>query len=199
MRFPVKASSSYTDIPTIHVQMFIRPIFYENSRIASSVEFDEDKKKWVSDNNPSRIITGPLSGPGEELGSPISEEYDRFIEDCKFIIEQCGFIIIHSERSDTSNRSEYIWVFGMKSKPYGRLVFDFRISDHALKGQQFPDNFKEKAKQYLTMNHILDGTAQEQGIDFQVDRVLVGNVRDDTWIRALNRLAGRLEVLKSRV
>lgn len=199
MRFTVKTSSSYTDIPTIHVQMFIRPIFYENSRIASSVEFDKDKKKWVSHNNPSRTINGPLSGPGEELGSPISEEYDRFIEDCKFIIEQCGFIIIHSERSDTSNRSEYIWVFGMKNKPYGRLVFDFRISDHALKGQQFPDSFKEKAKQYLTMNHILDGTAQEQGIDFQVDRVLVGNVRDDTWNRALNRVAGRLEVLKSRV
>ena len=199
MRSTVKASSSYTDIPTIHVQMFIRPIFYENSRIASSVEFDKDKEKWVSDNNPSRIINGPLSGPGEELGSPISEEYDRFIEDCKFIIEQCGFIIIHSERSDTSNRSEYIWVFGMKNKSYGRLVFDFRISDHALKGQQFPDSFKEKAKQYLTMNHILDGTAQEQGIDFQVDRVLVGNVRDDTWNRALNRVAGRLEVLKSRV
>ena len=199
MRFTVKTSSSYTDIPTIHVQMFIRPIFYENSRIASSVEFDKDKKKWVSDNNPSRIINGPLSGPGEELGSPISEEYDRFIEDCKFIIEQCGFIIIHSERSDTSNKSEYIWVFGMKNKPYGRLVFDFRISDHSLKGQQFPDSFKEKAKKYLTMNRILDGTAQEQGIDFQVDRVLVGNVGDDTWNRALNRLAGRLEVLKSRV
>lgn len=199
MRFTVKTSTSYTDIPTIHVQMFIRPIFYENSRIASSVEFDRDKKKWVSDNNPSRIINGPLSGPGEELGSPISEEYDRFIEDCKFIIEQCGFIIIHSERSDSSNKSEYILMFGMKNKPYGRLVFDFRISDHALKEQHFPDRFKEKAKEYLTMNHILDGTAQEQGIDFQVDKVLVGNVQNDTWNRALNRLAGRLNILKSKV
>ena len=163
MKFTVKASSSYTDIPTIHIQMVIKPIFYEDSRIASSVEFDKHTKKWVSDNNPSRIINGPLSGPGEELGSPISEEYDRFIEDCKFIIQQCGFIIIHSERSDTSNKSEYILMFGMKNKPYGRLVFDFRISDHALKGQQFPDSFKEKAREYLTMNHILDGTAQEQG------------------------------------
>lgn len=199
MKFTVKASSSYTDIPAIHIQMFIKPIFYEDSRIASSVEFDKHTKKWVSDNNPSRIINDALSGPGEELGSPISEEYDRFIDDCKFIIEQYGFTIIHSERSDTSNRSEYILMFGMKNKPYGRLVFDFRISDHALKGQQFPGSFKEKAKEYLTMNHILDGTAQEQGIDFQVDKVLVGNVQNDTWNRALNRLAARLKILKSKV
>lgn len=199
MKFTVKASSSYTGIPTIHIQMFIKPIFYEDSRTASSVEFDKYTKKWVSDNNPSRIINGPLSGPGEELGSPISEEYDRFIEDCKFIIKQCGFIIIHSERSDTSNKSEYILMFGMKNKPYGRLVFDFRISDHALKEQHFPDRFKEKAKEYLTMNHILDGTAQEQEIDFQVDKVLIGNVHNDTWNRALNRLAGRLKILKSKV
>lgn len=199
MKFTIRASSSYTGIPTIHIQMFIKPIFYEDSRIASSVEFDEHTKKWISDNNPSRIINGPLSGPGEELGSPISEEYDTFIEDCKFIIKQCGFIIIHSERSDTSNKSEYILMFGMNNKPYGRLVFDFRISDHALKEQHFPDRFKEKAKEYLTMNHILDGTAQEQGIDFQVDKVLVGNVQNDTWNRALNRLAGRLKILKSKV
>lgn len=199
MKFTVKASSSYTDIPVIHIQMFIKPIFYEDSRIASSVEFDKHTKKWVSDNNPSRIINDALSGPGEELGSPISEEYDRFIDDCKFIIKQCGFIIIHSERSDTSNKSEYILMFGMKNKPYGRLVFDFRIFDHALKGQQFPDSFKEKAKEYLTMNHILGGSAQEQGIDFQVDHVLVGNVHNDTWNKALNRLAGRLKILKSKV
>lgn len=199
MKFTVKASSSYTDIPVIHIQMFIKPIFYEDSRIASSVEFDKHTKKWVSDNNPSRIINDALSGPGEELGSPISEEYDRFIDDCKFIIKQCGFIIIHSERSDTSNKSEYVLMFGMKNKPYGRLVFDFRISDHALKGQQFPDSFKEKAKEYLTMNHILGGSAQEQGIDFQVDKVLIGNVHNDTWNKALNRLAGRLKILKSKV
>lgn len=199
MKFTVKASSSYTDIPVIHIQMFIKPIFYEDSRIASSVEFDKHTKKWVSDNNPSRIINDALSGPGEELGSPISEEYDRFIDDCKFIIKQCGFIIIHSERSDTSNKSEYVLMFGMKNKPYGRLVFDFRISDHALKGQQFPDSFKEKAKEYLTMNHILGDTAQEQGIDFQVDKVLIGNVHNDTWNKALNRLAGRLKILKSKV
>ena len=90
-------------------------------------------------------------------------------------------------------------MFGMKNKPYGKLVFDFRISDHALEKQQFPDNFKEKAKQYLTMNHILNGDAQEQGIDFQVDHVLVGNVVNDTWDRALNRLANRLRILKNKV
>ena len=90
-------------------------------------------------------------------------------------------------------------MFGMKNKPYGRLVFDFRISDHALKGHHFPDSFKEKAREYLTMNYILDGTAQEQGIDFQVDHVLVGNVHNDTWNKALNRLAGRLKILKSKV
>lgn len=199
MKRIIKTSISEIELPVIHIQMYIKPIFYEDSKIASSVKFDKNKKKWVSDNNPSRIINGPLSGPGEELGSPISEEYNRFIDDCKFVIEQFGFIIIHSERSDTSNKSEYVLMFGMKNKPYGKLIFDFRISDHALEKQQFPDNFKEKAKQYLTMNHILNGDAQEQGIDFQVDHVLVGNVINDTWDRALNRLANRLRILKNKV
>lgn len=199
MKRIIKTSINGIELPTIRIQMYIKPIFYEDSKIASSVKFDKNRKKWISDNNPSRIINGPLSGPGEELGSPISEEYDRFIDDCKFVIEQFGFIIIHSERSDTSNKSEYVLMFGMKNKPYGKLVFDFRISDHALEKQQFPDNFKEKAKQYLTMNHILNGDAQEQGIDFQVDHVLVGNVVNDTWDRALNRLANRLRILKNKV
>ena len=54
----------------------------------------KDHGKWACDTNPSRVIDGPLSGIGEELENPIKDEYDQFIDDCKFLIEHSGFIII---------------------------------------------------------------------------------------------------------
>ena len=197
MKKYVKSSSGA--IPTIYIQMFLRPIFYEDFGIAAAIEFDESTRKRKSDNNPSRIINGPLSGPGEELESDIEYEYNRFIQDCKFLIETPDFTIIHSERSDDSKKSEYILMFGMKDKPCGRIVFDLRISDHALEEYHFPDNFKKLALEYLKMNNVLSGEASEAGIDFQVEKVLVGNVKNDTWDRALNRLFGRLRTLRNKV
>lgn len=197
MKLYVRSSDSKLGFPIIRVQVWIEPILYEDSDILSAVEYKDGK--WVSDNNSSRIINGPLSGPGEELEPPISDEYDKFIEDCKFIIEHCGFTIIHCERSDTSNKSEYILLFGMNDHPYGKLIFDFRISDHPLDSYNFPDRLKKIAEQYLTMNNILDGTASSKGIDFQIEKVLVGSVKNDTWDRAINRLANRLNAIRNKI
>lgn len=197
MKLYVRSSDSKLGFPVIRIQVWIEPILYEDSDILSAVEYKDDK--WVSDNNSSRIINGPLSGPVEELEPPISDEYDKFIEDCKFIVEHCGFTIIHCERSDTSNKSEYILLFGMNDHPYGKLIFDFRISDHPLDSYNFPDRLKKIAEQYLTMNNILDGTASSKGIDFQIEKVLVGSVKNDTWDRAINQLANRLNAIRNKI
>lgn len=153
----VIGEESTDSIETIHVEMFIEPIFYENSAIFSDVYFD--RGKWITDNNPSRILNGPLSKYGEELELPLKDEWDKFIEDCKDIVRYSGFTIIHSERSVDSKKSEYILMFGMNDKPCGKLVFDLRLSDHPLDKYEFPDRFKEKALQYLKINRILDGSA----------------------------------------
>lgn len=189
--------SNEIGLETITIQMYISPIFYEDSEILSAVEFKNGK--WHSDNNPSRIINSLLSGPGQELENPVEDEYNQFVDDCKFIIKYSGFTIIHSSRSDDSKKPEYVLVFGMNDDPYGKLVFDFRISDHPLESYQFPEEFKQIAMNYLKMNKILDGSAAEEGIDFQIEKVLVGSVKNDTWDRALNRLSKRLDTMRNKV
>ena len=38
----------------------------------------------------------------------------------------------------------------------------------------FPEEFKERVSERLKMDLILDGTAADAGIDFQVDKVRIG-------------------------
>ena len=47
------------------------------------------------------------------------------------------------------------------------------------------------------MNKILNGDASKAGIDFKLNGVVVGTVRDDTWDKAINRLYRRLTLLRS--
>ena len=194
-----KYTKSIDEIETINIVVYLAPIFYETSEILSSIEFDKNSRKWKTDINPERVINGPLSRLGEELESPIKEEYDRFVDDCKDLIETMNFIIIDSYRSDDSKKSEYVLMFGLENNIYGRLVIDFRISEHTLEEYNFPEELKDEALKYLTTEGILDGSATKAGIDFKVDRVTVGSVKNDTWNRALNCLYARLKTLKKKI
>ena len=56
--------SNAEKLPQIHLIFYIEPIFHEDSEVFASVQkvYDKDKHKYkfVTDNNPSRIINGPL-------------------------------------------------------------------------------------------------------------------------------------------
>lgn len=183
---------------TIHITMYLRPEIYTSSQfIRGSIYWDKAKHKYYSDNT-SRRINGPLSDYGQELEPPIQEEYDHFIEDCVELIEEFGFVIIDRHRSTDSKKSEYILLFGMESTPCGSIVYELRISDHPL-DVTFPEEFKQEALEYLKMNKVLDGSASKAGINFRVEKILIGQVTDDTWDRALDRLFNRLKQMKKRI
>ena len=90
-------------------------------------------------------------------------------------------------------------LIGIGDKPCGRFVIDFRVSDHVLDKYHFPDDWKKEALKYLKINNIVNDEASEAGIDFKIDQVVVGQVKSDTWDRALNRLYARLKQLKAKI
>ena len=186
-----------SNLQTINVTIFIEPIFYEDTPLIASVE--KIGNKWITDNNPSRILNGPLSNSGQELEPPIKDEYERFIRDCKDMIQLSGFTIINSMRSTVSNKSEYVIFFGMNDEPYGKVVVELRISDHVLDKYEFPSYLRQKALEYLKMNKILDGSATEANIDFQIEKVVVGGIKNDTWARALIRLGNILDAVRVKI
>lgn len=176
-----------SNIDNIYVLMYLQPIFYEDSEIFSAVSFNRKTGRYITDINPDRVINGPLSGPGEELESPIKDEWEAFIDDCKFLVNEVGFTIIESYRSIESKKSEYVIMFGIDDTPCGSIIYDLRISDHPFP-VTFPEEAKDKALEYLTMEKILDGSATKAGIDFKVIGVIVGGVKKDSWNRSINRL-----------
>lgn len=159
---------------------------------------DKNKHLYHTDVNPSRRINGPLSDVGEELEPPIREELDHFIEDCRFLIRELGFVIISQNISEDSKKSEYFIVFGMEDEPCGTLVFDLRISDHPL-DTTFPESAKDEVLEYLKMNNVLDGTATKAGIDFAVEKVTISSVSEDSWDKAFNRLFNTLKNMRNKV
>lgn len=49
------------------------------------------------------------------------------------------------------------------------------------------------------MNNVLDESATKAGINFRVDQVVIGSVKDDTWARAFDRLGNLLDRMRVRV
>lgn len=182
----------------IEVTMYLSPIVAESSKILSSVSFDQSKHKYHTDVNPEYKTSKPLSDYGEELEPPLADEFNRFKEDCVFLIKELGFCIISQYTSTDSNKSEYIITYGLADDPCGTLVFDIRISDHAIDAV-FPEDVKDQAVEYLKMNKVIDGSATKQGIDFCVEQVIIGSVTEDTWDRAFNRLFDRLKRMKNKI
>ena len=205
MKKLIKSAAGITNNDIIYVTMYLHPIIYETSGIfqnsqpvSATVNYDKYTKRYHTDINPSRIINGPLSDYGQELEPPIKNEWEGFIADCKWLVEELGFIKITSTQSIDSNKSEYILIFGIDGRECGTLIFDLRLSDHPLDAA-FPDEYKDIALKYLTLHKILDGAATEAGIDFSVEQVIVGNVKNDTWDKALERLYLLLRKLKRKI
>lgn len=187
----------------IHIIMYLRPIIYEDSefivdaetsKISAAVTQDSDGI-YHTDVNPDRRLNGPLSKKGEVLGSPLREEWNSFLEDCRFLVKENGFTIIDHHLSEESEKSEYVLLFGMNDNPCGSLVYDLRISDHPF-DVTFPEEYKDLALTYLKMNKVLDGTATKAGIDFCVEKVLVGNVKHDSWDKAFYRVDLKLRQIR---
>lgn len=187
------------DENTIHVTMYLKPeIFMNSGLVTASVNYNNSDKKYHTDINPYASINGPLSNYGELLEPPIKEEYEAFIDDCIFLIEAAGFTIISKKTSTNSTKSRYILMFGMKDNPCGSVIFDLRISDHPF-DVSFPEELKDEALEYLKMNKVLDESATKAGINFVVEKVTVGSVKNDTWDRAFGRLDRLLTRMRRRV
>lgn len=185
------------DENTIYITMYLYPLIYADIAIYCNVSYNPNDKKYHTD-TPHRVLNGPLSGPGEELEPPISDEWEGFVEDCKWLVKELGFSIIHTERSDNSEKSEYVIIYGIDNTPCGSIVYDLRLSDHPFDAK-FPEDLKDLALDYLKMNNILDGTATKNGIDFQVEKVTVGSVKNDSWDKAFNRLYLKLKTMRRKV
>ena len=183
---------------TIHVVMYLKPVIYESSEVLGAVTYDSKTHKYHTDVNPDRVINGPLSEYGQELEPPLRDEYNSFIEDCRYLIEAVGFTIISQKTSVDSKKSEYFVVFGIDDTPYGNLVYDLRISDHPFDAT-FPEEAKDEALKYLVINKILDDSATKAGIDFSIEKITVGGVRSDTWDKAFTRLYNKLRTMRRRV
>lgn len=183
---------------TIYITMYLYPIIYSDIAICAAASYDPKDRKYHTDVNPSRIINGPLSGPGEELEPPLSDEWETFISDCKWLVTELGFKIITTNRSDDSEKSEYVITYGIDDTPCGTIVYDLRLSDHPFDAT-FPEELKDEVLKYLKINTILDGTATKEGIDFQVEKVTVGTVHNDSWDRAFNRLYLKLKEMRRKV
>lgn len=199
MKKYIKSNDNFTAQDyVIHIVMYIVPLIYENSEVVASVSFDSKNNKYHTDINPFRQINGPLSGPGEPLENPVAEEWECFVDDCKWLIQELGFTIISSSRSDDSQKSEYIIIFGMKDAPCGTLIYELRLSDHPFDAT-FPEELKDKTLEYLKINKILDGSAHKAGIDFQVEKVTVGTVSNDSWDKSFNRVYMKLRDIRRRI
>lgn len=190
------------DVPKeniIRVTMYLYPDIYSNfEQVVASVNYDARKHRYHTDVNPLRQLNGPLSEYGQELESPIKEEYESFIKDCVWLVEELGFHIIKQTRSTDSNKSEYVVMYGLNDIPCGTLIYDLRLSDHPFDAK-FPEDLKDEALNYLKLNKILDGTATKAGIDFEVEKITVGDRQLDTWDKAFNRLYLLLKNLRKKV
>ena len=152
------------------------------THIAAAMYYSSKDKRYHTDVNPDRKIEGPLSEENDILTGDLGIEWDQYIEDCKSLIETVGFIILARDPDPKSPKSRYFIVFGMKSKPFGLLVFDLRVSDHP-HTIEFPANSKIDALSQLKRLGIVDAAVTVDDIDFDVESVLVGNVKEDTWDR----------------
>lgn len=179
----------------IHITVYLHPLLYSDSEVFGGYIFEEEKLKAGSNSISTfkGYVNAPLDCEGELLENPISEAWEHYIKDLKWYIETFNFRIISCKRNDDSDISEYVIVFGTEEADYTEtVVCDLKLSDNPF-DEDFPDIFKNKVLNYLTIDKILDGTARNGGIDFQVERT---TVQFDSCYDALSGAISKLEDLR---
>ena len=179
---------------TIHITVYLHPLLYHNSEVFGGYAFDEKKLKC----DPNSISTfkgfvnAPLDCEGEQLGNPVADEWEHYIKDLTWYIKFFGFRISTCERKDDPEKSECMIVFGSKDDDYSEtIVCDLKMSENPF-DEDFPEIFKDKVLEYLTIDKVLDGTAKEAGIDFQIERT---TVQFESWHDAIGSVIIKLKDL----
>lgn len=103
------------------------------------------------------------------------------------MIKEAGFTIIKSEQNNAAKKSEHVITYGLENSPCGTIVCNLRVSEHPF-NDSFPEEYKEKVQEYLKENNILDGTAREAGVDFQVEKVTIDDIKIDSWCDVMTKL-----------
>ena len=168
----------------IQVTVYLHPLLYVDSEVFDSA---------LTDVNQNIFINPPLPGLGEELENPIKDEWRRFIKDCVYVTKEAGFNITNNEYDSESNKSEAVITYGIGNKPHGTIICNLRISDHPFDAA-FPEEYKAKVQEYLKESSILDGSARDAGIDFQVEKVIVGGIETDSWLNGFDKLYSLMRI-----
>lgn len=193
----------------ITVTVFIKPIFYKNSEIFSNtnlVSEDDLKRKNAlkfEENDPLCIsaIKGSMDCPGEVLEHPIKFEYENGFLSNTFdlVIKNMGFrTLVFKQRVD-KKKAECRYVFGFDDMPCGTLVFRFLVSMDALDRYKLPKAWKDATLDCLQMNKIFADDFRQYGIDFMIDKAVVGKATYDSWDRAITPLWNSFKKLRRNV
>jgi hypothetical protein len=149
----------------INVTVYLKPLIYNNGKLFGSV-----------------------SGNCEELENPISYEWNHFIEDCKFCAKEAGFVIVKTEEKTDTEKAECIITLDKNLS----VVCDMRVSENPF-DESFPEELKAKVTEVLNPICILNGTAKKADIDFCIEKVMVGNVEENSWEESMLRLYNALK------
>ena len=170
----------------ISVTMYLRPLLYESSEVFDGMIIDE---KAFSRNSPGQ-------GEGEELENPVKEKWEDFIRDIIWFIKEAGFTADHTHQAVDSEKAQCVISLKTGDDSFGSILFEMRISDDPL-DPSIPENIKAKITESLKMNSVLDGTATENGIDFQVEKVAV-IIESNCWSDALEHLFNALDGMETK-
>ena len=160
-RMPTQAGSTKK---RLQVTIYLYPILYESTK----------------------IINGYLPDFGEELENPIKECWESIINDCKFVIQEAGFTVKGINNNELM-KPVVVLTYCKDQVVYGSMTVNLRIYDNPF-DSTFPEAYKEKVLVYLNENSILDGTATNADIDFQVEKVVVAGVTLPFWSDTLLQL-----------
>lgn len=204
MKKYIKASTYHgyaiPDNQVIRVTLYLYPLIYidDDSTVQVSASISYDGKRYHTDVNPNRRINGPLTDVDEVISADLEYELKSFYDDCEFLITNRGFTILDRYRSNESKKSEYFFIYGMDDDPCGVLIFDVRISDHGLDAV-VPEHKKLEMYNQLKLDKIIDEHIAIENINFKVESVLVGHIKDDSWDKAFYRVDLKLRQLRNRI
>ena len=171
----------------IHTTIFIRPEIYIDSAVVfkaiSDGVFDGrfNKIYSMSDVNGSYLEY-------EQLENPIRESLEDLIDDYKNLFHELDIEIQEFSKCINSSKLEYCWHIGSSL----RIIITVRVEKNPFK-PEFPKSLKKYISEYLDMRKIWASSANEQGIDFLIDHILVNDYRTKSFCSSLNKFFSLLK------